>query len=497
MTAQVATRQHSALFSPTSMPLWVGAAIYSLLLLLGPQLLNDPDTYSHVALGRWIIAHRAVPFVDPFTHTAAGMHWVAFEWLSQVMYAAAHVLGGWSAVVVLAAGAVAFSFALLTRFLLRELAPIPTLVLVTAAFVLISPHVLARPHVLAFPIMVIWVATLVRAVDNGERPPFRLLPLMTLWANLHGSFTFGLAIIFPIAFEALWNAPTTARKHLVRQWLAFAVLALLAGSLTPYGSELIEVTHRTIALGPALLAITEWRAQDFSHLGAFEIILLSAFGYALHRRIALPPLRILMLLGLVHLALSQSRHADLLALLAPLFLARPLAQSAGFAADAEPAQDQGRSVVAVAALIAVACVFAGMRQVSPAERITPAAAVAAADLRNAGPILNEYNFGGYLDYVGIAPFIDGRAELYGAAFNLRYHRATTLQSVPEFLQLLKDHKIQATLLAPQTPAAVFLDFLPEWKKVYADQVAVVHVRKAGAVSSAAPTGGASRPLVSE
>jgi len=105
------------------MPLWVGAGIYSLLLLLGPQLLNDPDTYSHVAFGRWIIAHRTVPFVDPFTHTAAGMHWVAFEWLSQVMYAAAHVLGGWSAVVVLAAGAVALSFALLTRFLLRELAP--------------------------------------------------------------------------------------------------------------------------------------------------------------------------------------------------------------------------------------------------------------------------------------------------------------------------------------------------------------------------------------
>lgn len=497
MTAQIATRPHSALFSPTSMPLWVGAGIYSLLLLLGPQLLNDPDTYSHVAFGRWIIAHRTVPFVDPFTHTAAGMHWVAFEWLSQVMYAAAHVLGGWSAVVVLAAGAVALSFALLTRFLLRELAPIPTLVLVTAAFVLVSPHVLARPHVLAFPIMVIWVAGLVRAVDNGERPPFWLLPLMTLWANLHGSFTFGLAIIFPIAFEALWNAPTTARKHLVRQWLTFAVVALLAGSLTPYGAELVEVTYRIIALGPMLLLVTEWRPQDFSQLRAFEVILLSGVGYALYRRIALPPLRILMLLGLVHLALSQSRHADLLALLAPLFLARPLAQNAGFTADAEPEQDQGRSMAAVAALVAIASVFAGMRQVSPAERITPAAAVAAADLRNAGAILNEYNFGGYLDYVGIAPFIDGRNELYGAAFNLRYHRATTLQSVPEFLQLLKDYKIQATLLAPQTPAAVFLDFLPEWKKVYADQVAVVHVRKAGAVSSAAPTGGASRPLVSE
>lgn len=461
------------------MPLWVGAAIYGLLLILAPQLLNDPDTYSHIALGRWIIANRAVPFVDPFTHTAAGTHWVAFEWLSQVAYAAAHAVGGWPAVVVLAAGAVALSFALLTRFLLRELAPIPTLTLVTCAVVLASPHVLARPHVLAFPLMVIWVAALVRAVDNGERPPFRLLPLMTLWANLHGSFTFGLAIILPIAFEALWNAPTAARKPLLWQWLAFTALALLAGSLTPYGAELIEVTHRTIALGPALLAIAEWRAQDFSQLGPFEVILLGGFGYALYRRIALPPLRILMLLGLVHLALAQQRHADLVALLAPLFLARPLARNAGFAGDEEPSQDLLRPAVAVAALVALASTFPGMRQLSPDERITPAAAVAAADLRNAGPIFNDYAFGGYLDFIGIAPFIDGRSELYGTAFNLRYHRATSLQNVAEFLQLLKDYKIQATLLTPQTPAASYLDLLPEWQRVYADQIAVVHVRKAG------------------
>jgi hypothetical protein len=28
---------------------------------LGPQLLSDPDTYSHIALGRWIFEHHTVP----------------------------------------------------------------------------------------------------------------------------------------------------------------------------------------------------------------------------------------------------------------------------------------------------------------------------------------------------------------------------------------------------------------------------------------------------
>jgi len=461
------------------MPLWIGVVVYALLILLGPNLLNDPDTYSHIALGRWMLANQAVPFTDPFTHTASGEHWVAFEWLSQVVFAAAHALGGWPAVIMLAAAAVALSLGLLARFLLRELAPLPTLILVTAAFVLMAPHLLARPHVLAFPLMVVWVGALVRAVDRGEEPPFRLLPLMVLWANLHGSFTLGLAIVLPIAAEAVWCAPAAARKMVARQWLLFAVLAAAAGCITPYGPELMVVTYRTVALGQALLIITEWRPQDFSRFSPFEMLMLAGFGYVLYRRIALPPLRILMLLGLLHLALAQSRHADVLALLAPLFLTRPLAREFGsdFIANGLAAHNHMRSIAVAGLLIAVASTTAVIRPPAPAARITPAAAVATADLRNAGAILNDYDFGGYLDFVGIAPFIDGRTELYGRAFTLRYQRATTLQDLPDFLALLREYRIEATLLAPETPAVAVLDRLPDWERIYTDEIAVVHARR--------------------
>jgi len=352
--------------------------------------------------------------------------------------------------------------------------------------VLISPHVLARPHALAFPVMVIWVGALIRAADHGGAPPFRMLPLMTLWANLHGSFTLGIAIVFPIAFEAVWCA-SPARTPVMRQWLLFALLTLLAGCITPYGPELIGVTFRTIALGQALLVVGEWQPQDFSHLGAFEIILLSGFGYAVYRRIALAPLRLLMVLGLVHLALSQSRHADVLALLAPLLLARALAREFGASPDMPARSGMVRAGLAVAA-IAVASAWAGTRQISPAAAITPEAAVAVTNLRDAGPVLNDYNFGAYLDYVGVAPFIDGRAEVYGDAFILRHHRAIMLQDLPDFLRLLDEYKIQATLLAPRTPAVALLDQLPGWQRVYADDIAVVHARNNGEAKGSATSG---------
>lgn len=128
----------------------------------------------------------------------------------------------------MAAAAVATALGLLTRFLLREWQLNATLVAVLCALSLTAPHILARPHILALPVMVAWIAALIRAVDTRSAPPWHLLPLMTLWTNLHGSFTFGLAMIAPIACEALWRASPSARPVVARQWLSFALLALAA-----------------------------------------------------------------------------------------------------------------------------------------------------------------------------------------------------------------------------------------------------------------------------
>ncbi|HYV69744.1 MAG TPA: hypothetical protein VE970_06510 [Pseudolabrys sp.] len=87
---------------------------------LGPRLLLDPDTYSHIALGRWILDHHSGPTTDPCSANLRGTHWVAFEWLSQIAFAGAHAVGGWLGVVALTAAAVATALGLMTRFLLRE-----------------------------------------------------------------------------------------------------------------------------------------------------------------------------------------------------------------------------------------------------------------------------------------------------------------------------------------------------------------------------------------
>ena len=486
MTDPIARPASRAVAWETALPWLVAAAVGVLLILLAPKLLNDPDSYSHIAVGRWIVAHHSVPAVDPLSQTMRGTPWIAFEWLSQVASTGAYAVGGWIAVVTLAALAGALSFGILTWFVQREWQPLPALAAVLAALVLVAPHLAARPHLLAMPILVVWIGTLIRANDEHRDPPWLLLPLMTLWANLHGSFSFGLAMLGPIALEALWQATAEARPRLLRRWIVFGALAVAAACLNPYGPAMVLVTFRTIALGQALSVITEWQPQDFSHLSAYELIVLGSFAVALYRGIKLPPLRLLMLFGVLYLSLTQVRHADLLGLLAPLFLARPLAeQTRGLAPQpvAHAARAPFAALLVMAALIGPIMLRAG---VAPPDRTTPAAALRAIGAASAEPILNSYDFGGYMDFVGVPPFIDGRGELYGTNYLMRYERAVNLRSVPDFLALLDDYKIETTLFTPGTPAIGLLDRLPGWKRVYSDDVAVVHRRVTPSVAAPRP-----------
>ena len=467
--------------APALVPLAVGGVLYLVMLISGDQLLNDPDSYSHIVVGRWMVEHRAFPTADPFSFTFAGSPWIAKEWLSQILYAGAHAASGWPGMVVLAAAAVALAFALLARFLIDDLRPLYAVLFVAGAFLLAAPHVTARPHALAFPVMVAWVAGLVRAADEKRAPSLWLLPLMVVWANLHGGFTFGIMMVGALGLDAIVASPAETRLRTAARWIGFGLLALAAGCVTPYGWQSVLMTVRILGLGPALSIIGEWKPADFSHLSGLEIVLLIGLGAALWRGVTLAPVRIVILLGLVHMALSATRNAEVFGLVAPLIIARPLARQVAYLrakphGNADLGTFSGALAALLIALVPLTVALSAALHYAPNARITPAAAVAALTAAAPGPLLNQYDFGGYLVYQGLPTFIDGRTELYGGAFFARYYNAVTLADLAGFDRLLDEYQIKATLLAPDTPAVAWLDRLPGWHRLYADTIAVVHVR---------------------
>jgi len=211
------------------------------------------------------------------------------------------------------------------------------------------------------------------------------------------------------------------------------------------------------------------------------ICVFAGAAYVLYSGFKLPPLRIAVLLALIYETFAHIRYVDVLALVAPFFIAGPLSQHLSW-----PQLQQGRKVIvipparkafvaAIAALVIATVVIVATTDHTPPG--APRVAVEKLKELQANRVLNDYYFCGYLIFQGIPTFIDSRAELYGSAFLTRYRRAVWLEDLADFVRLLDEYKIDATLLFPSTQSVGLLDRLPEWERIYADDVAVVHVRR--------------------
>ena len=472
------------------LPLWVGIAVYGLMLLSGNRLLNDPDTMWQITVGQWILDHHAVPQTDIYSFTMNGQPWISTQWLAQVLFARAFALFGWSGPVVLASGAIALTFALLAANLCRRLSESATLVSIAAALALTAPHLLARPHVLAMPVMVLWIGGVIDAADRREAPSFWLLSLIALWANLHGGFVFGVFFAGAVALDCIVGAEAATRKALVLRWAAFGLAALAAACCTPYGWNAMLASQKILALGSALPLITEWRATDFNGVGPFEITLLLGIGLALYRGVKLPPMRIVLLLGLLHMALAQGRAAEILALVAPMLLAAPLArQIEGAAASASNSFAPPRGLLLaglVATLVAGTFAFGSLHCFAPNMRGSPVAAVTELKKLHVERVFNDYDFGGYLISSDVPTFIDGRTELFGEKFFVDHNNASGLMEPENLFRLLDQYKIEATLMRTQSAATKLLDHMDGWQKIYSDDIATIHLRKSDAVHTREP-----------
>jgi hypothetical protein len=491
--ADIATLGISRSRLGVSLPLLTGLVAYALTLAFGSGALGDPDIMWHIVTGRWIVAHAAVPHHNLFSYTMPDAPWVAHEWLAEPLMAWLYDHAGWHGLVAMAAAGNAATMALFCRCLLRYLEPVHALALAALAWLVLLQHTLARPHILALPLMVAWVGALVAARAERRAPRLWLALLMVPWVNLHGSFLFGLVMAGFFMIEALLAAADgSGRRAVLRAWAPFLVLAVAATLVTPNGIEVYLLPLRLLDMKFTLSLLSEWQSVNFQHPTGLEIWIVGCLGSVLYLGVKLPWLRLLMLLLLFHMALQHARHGELLAFVAPLIVAPMIGeQLRGRAARTVGSLDRAlhglvapaaRSGLALGAVVLVAVTaLAVAAPVMPDKAYRPDAAIDAALAhfatahRPAGPVLNEYAFGGDLIFRGIPTFIDGRADMFGDAFIERDHKAITLRG--EDLQtLLDEYHIAWTLLPPRTPALTLLDKLPGWRRLYADDLAVVHVR---------------------
>ncbi len=288
----------------------------------GAKVFGDGDVSWHIAAGRWILDHGAVPVTDPFSFTMGGHPWIAFEWLSQIVYAIAFDAAGYAGLAAVVSLALMGLHLVVFLFLRRRVGPVAMLASFVAMDAILVTFMLARPHVLVWPVAAAWTAILLNRRDLGRPPPLALALLMILWANLHGSFILGFVIAGAIALDALiaarWN------RRVFTGWLLFGLLALGAALINANG--VAGFLHPITVMGLENLAyIEEWKPSSPSHTPLFYGILLITLATLLVHGVKLSPGELLLLLFLMLLAFLQVRQQAWLAIVAPMILAPRLA----------------------------------------------------------------------------------------------------------------------------------------------------------------------------
>ena len=446
----------------------------------GSKVFGDGDVSWHIAAGRWIIGHRAVPATDPFSFTMGGEPWVAFEWLSQIIYASAFDFAGYAGSAAVVSLAILALHLVIFLFLRPRVGPIAMLLAFVAMDAVLITFVLARPHVLVWPVVAVWTAVLLDRRDRGLPPPLALALLMILWANLHGSFILGFVIAGAIALDALIAAQWSRRA--LTGWLLFGLLALGAALVNANG--VAGFLHPVTVMGLENLAyIEEWEPSSPSHTPLFYGVLTLTLGALLIRGAKLSLGETLLLLVLLLLAFTQVRQQAWLAIVAPLILTPRLAPHGR--ADAPPtfASAAGKrgwlGAAAVIGLLALGTrLFVPLQPKEDVANPRTLLAHIPAELRTT-PVFNEYSFGGPLILAGIKPYIDGRSDMYGDAFMADYVRIAD-GDMARFGKAVDKYGIGWTMLPPKSRLTDVLDASPQWQRVYADKVGVIHVRRPGA-----------------
>jgi hypothetical protein len=475
-----------------SFPALMAVMLVAVALIGAESRLIDPDTWWHVTVGEQILKTHTWPTSDQFSFTARGAHWIAYEWLGDVVLALPARAGGlvglawFQKVMVTALTLLIYFYAYLVCKNSKAacIASAVVLPLAPMAFTL-------RPQMFGYIFLLLTLICLQLFRDGHNKALWFLPPLFMGWVNTHGTFVFGLLVIgvYWIAGLVDFRVGDLSGSRLEQpqrvKLLVTLLLCVVALLITPYGSQIAANPIEMAFLQPVNIAnIQEW--QPLSSANAVGVYLLL---FAVVLFLAQVTLRLsyriegmILLLFSMYAAFAHLRFAMIFVVFAAPTVAFILARWL-------PPYDSGKDKWALNIAI-IALVFLGIVKYRPSLKTLETAVardypVQAVEYLRTHPqsvgIFNEYGWGGYLiSQLGPTQlvFIDGRADLYEySGIFADYLEASSGQvNAPA---ILARHNIRLCLLNRTSALAALLAHSENWNQVYSDTLSVIFVQRAG------------------
>ena len=466
------------------------------------SLLRDADTALHIHIGQQILATGHIPTVDAFSFSKPGEPWYAFEWLSEVVFAAAYNLASFKGVVLLAGMMIALYLTLLLKYAIwRGANGMISLVAVLLAAAASTIHFHARPHLftLLFLTVAVWIIEHNR--QNGGRLIWALVPLTALWANLHAGFMIFLVLLalraFGCAAEAwFWPETSESRWKEAVQLATVGVACALASLLNPYGFHLHLHIYETLRSTWIMNHVSEFMSPAFRSEVMYNFMILLFAGLfsvvsLVRTRHLVEPLWILFL---AYASLSSVRHATIFVLIAAPIVALEASKWFACAAEGQPRTSllgilddithkfstglRGTSVF-IPAFIAVLVVVPGIQwpQAFNIDAVPMKLVDKHLDLLASGRLFASDQIADYLIFRNSRQkvFIDSRHNYYGDKLGDDY--IAIADGGAKWHSLLDSYRIDIVLAETNAPITSLVKTAPDWVAVDSDKEYALFARR--------------------
>jgi hypothetical protein len=290
--------------------------------------LSDPDFWFHLKTGEYIFQNLAFPSTEFFSFTNFGKPWIAHGWLSGLIFYLIYSRLGAYALIFIFAVLTVIAFWLVFRRL-RDCHPVIAGLAILLGVAVSIPTIGVRPRVftLLFASIFLWLLS-----DYVQREQKRriwiLVPLMVLWANLHGGFLIGLALIAATIIGILLDT-LAAGLSLAKSWPRVRLLGVvligcfLAALINPYGVGIYSQPLSVMSSPVFNDVVIDWLSPNFHQANMIPLLLLILLTVVV---LALSPQRakpseLVLFLGTLYATLKAQRHMAVFALVATPLLA--------------------------------------------------------------------------------------------------------------------------------------------------------------------------------
>jgi hypothetical protein len=444
----------------------------------------DPDLWWHIKVGQDIVRTHHWPTSDPYSFTVNGTPWMAYEWLGDVTigFVARYGLQALEGLLMVLAALITIALYCYASLSARNAkAGFVSAMLVTF---FAAANFNLRPQM--FGALFLAITAIVLELFRQGRPKALLVlpPLFLLWVNAHGSWIVGLGVILVTLLAGLFEfrmggAESVRWTERQRIQLELALLGAVAAlGLTPYGTRLATYPFLVASSLPLNLQfVEEWFPMPFNQpWGKFFLALLAgAVALQIVYKFKFRMQEWILAIGGV---VMTCLHVRFVLLFAPFFAPILATMLSRWFDKYRPEKDKFLLNAAIISAVTLSIIWYFPTRSDlqhDVERQFPVRAVRF--LRShpvQDPVFNTYNYGGYL--VAYLPehkvFIDGRGDLYELQGVMSdYLQAAKL--MPAAFSIFKFYGIKTILLERGEPLEIVLEELPGWKRIYADDVAVI------------------------